>query len=47
VPPIVGQRAVFVGRLDGAFLIERSFPVPADPAARQRALEPVKSSLLE
>ena len=28
-------------------LIERSFPIPADPAARQQALEPIGSSLLE
>lgn len=47
VPPAVGQRSIFVGRLDGDFLIERSYPMPGDQAARLRALEEVGPSLLE
>ncbi len=48
IPPTVGQRSIFVGRLqDDDFVIAHSFPVPAEPAARQRALGLVGSSLLE
>ena len=47
VPPAVGQRSIFVGRLDGDFLIERSYPVPGDRAARLRALDEVGPSLME
>ena len=46
VPPTVGQRSVFVGRLDGDFLIERSYPLPEDPAARQRTLEGIGAGAL-
>ena len=46
VPPTVGERSVFVGRLDGDFLIERSYPLPEDAAARQRALEAIGAGAL-
>ena len=46
VPPTVGQRSVFVGRLDGDFLIERSYPLPEDAAARRRALEGIGAGAL-
>lgn len=39
VAPAVGERAIFVGRLDGSFTIARSYPLPEDPAARREALE--------
>jgi hypothetical protein len=39
VPPTVDQRSIFVGRLDGDFLIERSYGLPEGAAARRRALD--------
>jgi hypothetical protein len=39
VPPTVGRRSILVGRYDGSFLIERSFPVPEEPGARRGALK--------
>jgi hypothetical protein len=35
----VGQRSIFVGRLDEAFTIERSYPLPDEPAARRAVLD--------
>jgi hypothetical protein len=45
-PATVGQRAIFVGRLDEAFLIERNYPLPEDPAARARALDRIGGAAL-
>lgn len=47
VPPTVGQRSIFVGRLDGDFLIERSYPLPEDPLGRLRALDRIGAALLQ
>jgi hypothetical protein len=46
VPPTVGQRSVFVGRLDRDFLIERSYPLPEGSEARLRALDGIGADAL-
>ncbi len=46
VPATVGQRSIFVGRYDGSFLIERSFPVPEDATARRGILERIGTARL-
>jgi hypothetical protein len=46
VPPSVGQRSVFVGRLDQDFLIERSYALPEGAEARLRALDGIGADTL-
>lgn len=39
IVPTVGRRAIFVGRYDGTFTIERDIPLPDSIAERRRVLE--------
>ena len=46
VAATVGQRSIFVGRYDGTFLIERSFPLSEDAGTRRGTLERIGTGRL-